>query len=270
MQTLSEIKSLLHERGLRPRHRFGQNFLHDHHHLKRLVQSAGLCPGDVVLEVGPGTGTLTEALLDAGAEVVAAEIDRDLADLIGHRFGSKVQLIRGDCLGRARQLSDALREALGGRPFHLVANLPYQVASPLMTELLMHHPLCVGQCVTIQREVAERLVAVPGTKAWGPLSILVQDLADVELLATVPAACFWPAPKVVSAMVAIRPRQQRDGDIDGFASFVTTLFTKRRKQLGGVLGRDVVAGAGVDPASRCESLDLDALHRLHAAVRAHN
>ncbi|MCH2141626.1 MAG: 16S rRNA (adenine(1518)-N(6)/adenine(1519)-N(6))-dimethyltransferase RsmA [Phycisphaerales bacterium] len=268
MQTLSEIKSLLHERGLRPRHRFGQNFLHDHHHLRRLVEAAEVREGDLVLEVGPGTGTLTEALLERGAEVVAAEIDRDLADLMESRFGSRVHLVRGDCLGRARHLSDALIEVLAGRPFRLIANLPYQVASPLMTELLMHHACCVGQFVTIQREVADRLLASPGVKAWGPLSIIVQDLADVELLSTVPATCFWPAPKVTSAMVAIRPNQEPRVDIDGFASFVTKLFTTRRKQLGGVLGREVVDEVGVDPASRCESLDVQTLHRLHDAVRS--
>ena len=267
MQTLGEIKSLLHERGLRPRHRFGQNFLHDQNQLRRLVDAAGVATGDVVLEVGPGTGTLTEALLERGATVIAVEIDRDLADLVQARVGEHITLVRGDCLAKGRRLADAVVEAIGGRPFRLVANLPYQVASPLMAELLMHHAACVGQCVTIQREVADRLVAEVGTKGWGPLSIIVQDLATVERIAVLPASCFWPAPKVVSAMVSITPNGSAGDHTDAFGAFVTKLFTTRRKQLGGVLGAAVVERAGIEPKQRCEQLDLAALHRLHEAAQ---
>ena len=120
MQRLSEIKSLLAERGLRPRKRFGQNFLHDHNLLLRLVDDAGIGADDVVLEIGPGTGTLTEALLERGACVVACELDDDLADIIQDRIGNRIDLIRGDCLGKGRSLSSDIVDAIGGRNFKLV------------------------------------------------------------------------------------------------------------------------------------------------------
>ncbi len=265
MQRLSDIKAMLAERGLRPRRRFGQNFLHDHNLLTRLVDASGVGGGDLVLEVGPGTGTLTETLLDRGAEVVAVELDRDLADLVEDRIAGRISLIRGDCLGRSRSLAKPVVDALAGRAFKLVANLPYQVASPLMSELLLGHQNCTGQWVTIQQEVADRLTASPGEAAWGPLGVIIRAMADVEQIATLAPSCFWPAPKVRSAMVAIIPHANRPKDPRGFASFVTELFTTRRKQLGGVLGREVVAAAGIEPAERCERLDIDSLQRLYAA-----
>ena len=136
MQTLNEIKGLLAQRGVRPRKRLGQHFLHDHNQLRRLVDAAALRPGDLVLEVGPGTGTLTEALLETGAEVVACEIDGVLASIVRDRLGDRLCLIEGDCLGRGRRLAEALVAVLGDRPFTLVANLPYQVATRLIVALL--------------------------------------------------------------------------------------------------------------------------------------
>jgi 16S rRNA (adenine1518-N6/adenine1519-N6)-dimethyltransferase len=263
VQRLSEIKSLLAAQGLRPRKRLGQNFLHDQNLLGKLVEDSGVGVGDLVLEIGPGTGSLTEALLDRGAEVIACELDDGLADIIESRLGDRVHLIRSDCLGRGRSLCPAIVEALKERPFALVANLPYQIASPLMVELLLHHPGCRGQWITIQDEVADRLLAQPGTSQWGPLGIIVQWRSVVTRLASLPPSCFWPEPGVCSAMVAIRPRK-RQADIDPttFARFVTKLFTTRRKQLGGVLGRDTVQHAGIDPTLRCERLSIDELVTL--------
>ncbi len=117
MQTLSEIRALLAERGLRPRRALGQHFLHDKNQIEKLVANARIEPGEVVLEVGPGTGTLTEALLERGGDVVACEIDRGLASIIADRFGPRVRLIEGDCLGRGRSLSPAVSAALSGRAF---------------------------------------------------------------------------------------------------------------------------------------------------------
>ncbi|MCP3906342.1 MAG: ribosomal RNA small subunit methyltransferase A [Planctomycetes bacterium] len=266
MQSLREIRALLAERGLHPRKRFGQNFLHDKNLLGKLVEAAAIAPGDLVLEVGPGTGTLTEALLDAGAEVVVSEIDEDLADIIEDRLGARVTLIRGDCLPRQRRLAESIVAAFGDRPFKLVANLPYQVASPLMTALLLDMPHCTGQYVTIQNEVADRLIAPPGGKTYGPLGIIVQALADVTRLAKLPASCFWPAPQVTSAMVSILPRPEHGvEDPHAFARFVTALFGKRRKQLGTTFGRDRSWPDGVTEDQRPETLTIDqvvALWRL--------
>ncbi len=169
MQTLSEIRSILAERGLRPKRRLGQHFLHDKNILAKLVDAAKLQDGELVLEIGSGTGTLTEALIEAGAEVVTCEIDSELASIIEDRFSDCVRLIRSDCLDAHRRLNPQIVDALGDQPFKLVANLPFQIASPLMCALLIDHPTCTGQFVTIQKEVADRLLAKPGTKAYGPL-----------------------------------------------------------------------------------------------------
>lgn len=269
MQTLSVIRSLLDERGLRPRKRFGQNFLHDKNQLRKLIDAADLVPGSLVLEVGPGTGTLTEALLEAGAIVIACELDRDLADLVDERLGERITLIRGDCLDRGRVINPAIVEAIATRPFKLVANLPYQVASPLMSSLLIDHANCQGQYVTIQKEVADRLLSPPGTKAYGPLGIIVSALAKVERIATLAPTCFWPSPKVTSAMAAITPRDDHGvTDPASFARFVTQLFTKRRKQLGSILGRDAPLPEGVTSDQRPESLTISQLIDLSQRTAA--
>lgn len=262
-QTLTEIREELAARGIRPKHKFGQNFLHDHNQLRKLLAAAAPAPGELVLEVGPGTGTLTETMLDAGCEVVACELDRDMAEIVrmrnAHRLGKgagRVTLVEADCLDGKHALGAGLLEALGGRPFVLVANLPYQAATPLMATLLERHPECRGQFVTIQREVGDRLMAEAGSDAYGPISVTMTLLAEVEQIAVLAPGCFWPAPKVTSAMIAIRPRTgARAADPwSDFSSFVQRVFGRRRKQLGAILGRDAVLAAGFDPVRRPETL----------------
>ena len=124
MQTLGDIRSILAERGLHPKKALGQNFLHDQNQLRRLIDAAAVGPGDLVLEVGPGTGTLTETLVERGCEVVACELDRDMAAILEDRLGDRITLLREDCLGDQRTLSTGVDNALAGRPFSLVANLP--------------------------------------------------------------------------------------------------------------------------------------------------
>ena len=264
MQTLSEIRAILAQRGLQPRHRLGQHFLHDKNQLRRLVEAARLEPGDLVLEVGPGTGTLTEALLAAGADVVACELDRGLASVIADRLGGRVKLVEGDCLHRGRNLNPSLLEALGDRAFTLVANLPYQVASTLMGVLLVRHPQCRGQFVTIQKEVADRLRARPGTKEYGALTVVVRALADVARIANVAPSCFWPQPKVTSSMFALRARPDHGiEDPAALGEFVTRLFTARRKQLGTILGRAATSWPdGVTADLRPEALTVEQLVAL--------
>jgi 16S rRNA (adenine1518-N6/adenine1519-N6)-dimethyltransferase len=255
MQSIREIRELLAAHGLSPRHRLGQNFLHDQNQIRRMISAANIEPGTLVLEVGPGTGTLTEGLLEAKAQVIACELDEGLADLIAARFEDRIELIRGDCLAKGRRLNQAVVERLADRPFTLVANLPYQVASALMIELLLHHPNCQSQLVTIQREVADRLIASPGSKARGPLGILATCFAQVERIGDIPPSCFWPQPKVTSSLVSIRPRVDvPDCDREGFARFITTLFSSRRKQLGRIFGRDRTWPEGIDPIWRPEVL----------------
>lgn len=268
MQTLAEIKESLSARSLSPRHAFGQNFLIDHNLIRRLVDASGVTPGDTVLEIGPGTGTLTDELLARGCRVVAGEIDRGLCALLRERYaGRTFTLIEGDCLAGKHALNPELLAALGDRPFRLVANLPYGAATPVMLCLLADVPACTGLFVTIQREVADRLAARPSTKDYGTISVVAQAVADVRLLATLPPECFWPRPDVTSAMVGMtrlttpltaRPRP--------LADFCQSLFEKRRKQLGAVLGRDRTWPQGVAPTDRAEALPVATLVALHNAV----
>lgn len=276
MQTLTEIKALLAGRGIRPKHRFGQNFLHDHNQLRKLVEAAGVRPGELVVEVGPGTGTLTETLVEAGAEVIACEIDHDMQAIVTERLGGRVRLICGDCLDGKHALSAELLAAIGGRPFVLVANLPYNAASPLMAMLAGQHPECRGQYVTVQKEVGDRIRAEPNTRDYGPLTVLLQLLCEIREIAVVKPGSFWPAPDVTSAMIAIEPRGERifisTDEVRGFERFTHELFSKRRKQLGAILGgRDEAWPAGVEPTMRPEVLTpttILALYRLRGSAAA--
>ncbi len=266
MQTLTEIKELLASRGLSPRHRLGQNFLHDHNQLRKIVEAGEVSAGDLVLEVGPGTGTLTEALVEAGAEVIASEIDEEMASIVESRLGDRVRLVLGDCLDRKRHLSPAILEALADRPFRLVANLPYQAATPLLMDLLIRRPNCLGQVALIQKEVADRLAAGSGGREYGPISVITAVLGSIRRVTVVPPGCFWPQPKVTSAVVAIVPDSTHGvEDPEAFADFVGSLFRTRRKQIGTILGRDRVP-EGFDPSKRPEEFPPEALLAMFRAM----
>lgn len=270
-QSLAEIKDLLASRGLSPLKRFGQNFLIDQNLVAKLVDEARVGPGELVLEVGPGTGTLTEELLARGCEVVACELDRGLAALLRDRLGAndRFTLVEGDCLGGKRHVSPAVVEALGGRPFVLVANLPYGAATPLMLALLTEHAECRGMFVTIQREVGDRLGASPRTDAYGSISVVAQTLATVRTIARLPSECFWPRPDVASVMIAVERRVDHGiGDPSALVAFCQRVFEKRRKQIGSVLGREVAWPEGVESRMRAEELSPGQMVALWRAVGA--
>jgi 16S rRNA (adenine1518-N6/adenine1519-N6)-dimethyltransferase len=268
MQTLAQIREMLESRGLAPRKSLGQNFLIDQNLVRRLVEASGVRAGDLVLEVGPGTGVLTEELLRRGCCVVACELDRGLAAMLRERLAdprgvlgapdtASFTLVEGDCLASKREISPTVLAAIDGRPFRLVANLPYNAGTPLMLALLCAHPNCRSMHVTIQREVADRLLAKPRSPDYGPLSIVAQALAHVERVATLPPECFWPRPDVTSTMVSIArhedPLTKRPWQL---AEFCQQAFSKRRKQLGAVLGRDFPWPEGIRPDQRIEELSV--------------
>lgn len=267
MHTLSELRSMLDAHGLSPRKALGQNFLIDRNLGAKLVDEAGVGPGDLVLEVGPGAGALTELLLERGCEVVACEMDTGLAALLRDRFlerhGERFTLIEGDCLARKRELNPAIVGAIAGRPFTLVANLPYNAASPLMAVLLTDFPNCRAQYVTIQKEVGERLAAKPGGKEYGPLTVIAQALATVRRVAVLPPECFWPRPGVTSAMLELKRRPDPlTDDPAALGALCHALFGQRRKQIGSVLGRDHPLPEGVTHDMRPEQVSVAQLCAL--------
>jgi 16S rRNA (adenine1518-N6/adenine1519-N6)-dimethyltransferase len=272
MLTKREMQGMLEARGLAPKKSLGQNFLVDQNLLRKLLDASGVGEGDVVLEVGPGAGVLTRALMERGCRVVAVELDAGLADLIRETIDdARLMLIEGDCLPKGR-LHEAARAALadaaGGGTWRMVANLPYGAASPLLVDLFVRRPTCDSVHVTVQKEVAERIFAKPGTKAYGSLGVICQAMAKGEVIADAPGSCFWPAPKVTSAMISLRRRADPlTDDPERLEAFARALFMKRRKQLGSILGRDAVEGAGVDPTVRPEGLDVAQLASLERRLR---
>ena len=277
-QTKHEIEALLASAGTQPRHRFGQNFMIDRN-VVRLVADAGeIAAGDCVIEVGPGTGTLTEELLDRGAHVVAVEIDRDLAELLRGRLAerSNFTLIEGDALAGKHQLNGELAGQIQSahaqhRAVRLVANLPYNIASPLVIELLLAGADLLA--FTVQREVAARLRAGAGDEAYGPLSVMAQMLAEVELLRTIGPQVFWPAPSVESALVRMRRHNRLGKEAADFGRVVHAVFSYRRKTLRKALSEagcnaEVVLGeSGFDGRRRPEEFSPGEFLLLYQAAR---
>src|SRR4051794_26435950 len=278
-QSKHEIQSLLARANTNPRHRFGQNFMIDQN-LVRLVAEAGeLSAADVAVEVGPGTGTLTEELLALAGRVVAVEIDRDLAGLLRARFADRpnFSLIEGDALAGKHELNADLlaivrAAAAEGRAAKLVANLPYNIASPLVIELRAAGAGLLA--FTVQKEVGQRLKAGGGEDDYGPLSVMVQMLGRVEVLRTLPPQAFWPAPKIDSALVRLT-RDDRVGDRAApFSRFVQKLFSFRRKTLRKALAQAgyqadaALAQTGLDGQVRPEVLEPGQLLRLAEVIGA--
>jgi 16S rRNA (adenine1518-N6/adenine1519-N6)-dimethyltransferase len=245
-QTKTQIQSLLSDAAIHPRHRFGQNFMIDQN-LVRLIAAAGeISAGDTVIEVGPGTGTLTEELLTSpAAAVVAVEIDRALAGLLRQKFDGvdRFRLIEGDALANKHELNSELLTVIAGAPgaVKLVANLPYNIASPLVIELLLAGVSAL--VFTVQKEVADRLNSTAGD-SYGPLSVMAQLLADVAILRTLPPQAFWPPPKIDSALVRMRRNDRLGSAAGAFGAFVHGIFSFRRKTI-----RKAMTMAGISPAA---------------------
>ena len=284
--TKQQIQGFLEEAGIRPRHRWGQNFLIDLNLMRILAVSAGLQEDEAVLEVGCGTGSLTGLLAERAGAVVAVEIDPYLAGIARRELAEyeNVVVVEGDVLERKSRLNPVVLAALAAawgeakRDFKLVSNLPYQAASVLQVNLLVGGPRPAGMWVTVQREVAERMIAGPGVKAYGLLSILLQVTGEVKRLRRLGPEVFWPRPKVQSAMIEWRRDEEkirRAGDVEQVKAVVDMLLGNRRKTIRNCLERAEGAGIsvddlerlGIDPEERGERLGPEAYVQL-AKVRA--
>jgi len=272
--TPPEVRALAARLGLRPTKALGQNFVLDPNTVRRLVRTAGVGVEDVVLEVGPGLGSLTLGLLDVVARVVAVEIDPALAAALPRTVGER----RPDLVGRlevVQQDALTLTEVPGPRPTALVANLPYNIAVPVLLRLLEHLPGLRTGLVLVQAEVADRLVARPGSRTYGVPSAKAAWYAEVRRAGSVGRSVFWPAPHVDSGLVAFTRRQPPPGDRQQVFTLIDAAFAQRRKTLRAALtgwaGSAAEAecrlrAAGIDPGARGEVLSVADFARL-AAVR---
>ena len=242
MQTKRQIAQLLAAAGVSPNRRLGQHFLVDLNLMRLLLDSAQPGPGDVVLEVGCGTGSLTEALAERAGAVVAVEIDRTLASIVASRLADRdnVELVTGDVLSSKGALNPAVVEAVAraragkaGRLL-LVANLPYDVACPVIVHLVKGPPAADAMFVTVQKEVAERMTAAPGGRHYGSVSILLGATGSAHTLRTLGPGVFWPPPRVDSALVAFtrdETKCRRIGDVGLLSDVVAFFIGHRRKML---------------------------------------
>ena len=286
-QTLSEIRNLLAGDGLRPNHRLGQNFLIDGNLMRLIVREARVGPDQTVLEVGCGTGSLTGLLAGEARRVVAVECDAGLLSIAQRQVAAdNVTWIADDALNGPNKLAGDLERALSDNdpdPWSLVANLPYQIASPLIILLLSRRPAPVALTCMIQAEVADRILAAPATKSYGPLSVMAQALSDAGRVRRVPPSAFWPRPEVASAIVRLVPHPDRVADDVGVRTlrWVTRrLFAARRKTLRAVLKHsdlapdvvraveDALAAVGARLGARAEALAVPQFVAVSERLRA--
>lgn len=302
MQRLSEIKAALMAHGIRPTKRRGQNFLVDTNMLRAIARDAEVDLGDCVLEIGPGSAGLTQALADEAGLVVAIELDRGMFDVAREMVGERenVVLLQGDALTPEGKLNTALEGLLHAYIEHglffvepsdfekvrapqskpprlgrlkCVSNLPYNAAGPIIMALLESHLPFERIVVMVQYEVAEKLCARPGNEAYGILSLLRAQFADARIIRKVPASVFWPRPKVASALVELRlARRPEAAAYARLRQLVHVFFTHRRKRAANALANALgvsakqaqawIVAAGGDPGLRPDELDYGVLQRM--------
>jgi 16S rRNA (adenine1518-N6/adenine1519-N6)-dimethyltransferase len=270
----AEVREIASRLGARPTKTLGQNFVIDPNTVRRIVRTAGVGRDDVVLEVGPGLGSLTLGLLPEVASVVAVEIDpvlaAELAKTVGRRapsYVARLSVVTADAL--------RLTSLPGAPPTALVANLPYNVAVPVLLHLLATLPSLDRVLVMVQAEVADRLAAGPGSKVYGVPSVKAAWYADVRRAGAVGRTVFWPAPMVDSGLVAMtrRPPPDTPATREEVFAVVDAAFAQRRKTLRAALAgwagspaaaEAALRAAGIDPQARGEALDVTAFARLAA------
>lgn len=267
-----ELLTELEKLGMRPGRGLGQNFLLDGNLLDRIVRLGEFEPGARILEVGPGFGALTRRLLAAGAQVCAIEFDHRIAEYLRHEVSDPaLELIEGD----ACRID--LSTLFGGADYRIIANLPYAISSVFIAKVLELDQLPDRMVFMLQREMAERLAAAPGTKAYGALSVRTQFFYRLKIEKIVPPEVFYPPPEVESAVLTLSLRGEFPGDpaiCKRLASLARLLFSQRRKQvgkvLGGAYGRDRAATAlakcGLPPEIRPDRIDIAKFAALAAAL----
>jgi 16S rRNA (adenine1518-N6/adenine1519-N6)-dimethyltransferase len=291
-QTKSFLLERFREMGIRPATRHGQNFLIDLNLVELIVSTAELTTDDVVLEVGTGTGSLTAMMAAQAAAVVTVEIDGHLFELASEQLIdlANVTMLKLDALKNKNTIDDRVMDAIGqqlaaapGRRLKLVANLPYNIATPLLSNLLLARYVPHSMTVTIQKELAERIIAPPSTKDYSALSVWIQSQCTAEIVRLMPPSVFWPAPKVSSAILRIvvdPERRSQIADAQFFHQLTKALFLHRRK----FLRANVVAAMkrhlskeqvdalldemGFAPDTRTEQLDVPTLIQLADKIRA--
>lgn len=265
------VADLLRRHEVRPRRSLGQHFVIDPNTVERVVRLAAVGPGDPVVEIGAGCGALTVALAGAGADVLAIEIDRRLLGALAEvTAGRTVTVVGADATDLAAwvpRLGGTGATAGGGGPWKLVANLPYNVATPLVLDVLDEVPRITHIVVMVQREVAERLAAPPGHRAYGLPSLKVACRATAEVLGRVPPTVFWPRPRVESALLEIRRLPEpAAANTDELYRLAQKAFAQRRKMLRaslrGVVEPAAFEAAGVDPSARPGELGVGDWSRL--------
>lgn len=274
MLTRTGLLELMARHGLEPHRTLGQNFLVDPNTIRKIVRTAAVEPGDRVIEIGPGLGSLTLGLIEAGAEVTAVEIDERLIEPLRESISDRARIVNADAM--AVNWSELIHpdghEASDGRPWVVVANLPYNVATPVVLRLLDEVPEVTRLLVMVQKEVAERLAAGPGTKSYGIPSVKVGYWATARLVGSIGPDVFHPKPRVDSALVEIirRPAPVDPVDTDLLFDLVRAGFGQRRKTLrralAGRVDEDRFVEAGIDPQARAETLDVAAWCALTRAV----
>lgn len=271
-----EIRSLAEKTGIRPTKTLGQNFVIDPNTIRRIVAAAGVSPEETVLEVGPGLGSLTLGLLAAADRVVAVEIDPPLAA----QLPETVRTCAPERVGRLDVvLSDALKVTeLPHTPTALVANLPYNVAVPVLLHLLETLPSIRHGLVMVQDEVADRLAAGPGSKVYGVPSVKASWYAEVTKVGVIGTNVFWPAPKIRSGLVSFTRRERPLAELDRAELFriIDAAFAQRRKTLraalagwagSGAHAERILQAAGINPSARGETLDITQYVRIAEATQ---
>ena len=272
----ADVRRIAEELDIRPTKKWGQNFVIDPNTVRRIVRAADLSVGDVVLEIGPGIGSLTLALLEAGSRIVAVEIDPRLAERLPHTVAEfapesvdRLHVVTADAMDVS---------TLPIEPTVVVANLPYNVAVPVVLHVLAQFPTIRRVLVMVQREVADRLCAGPGSRTYGVPSVKARWFGNVQYAGDVGRNVFWPAPNVDSGLVSI-VRQPEPSEVDRAQVFaiIDAAFAQRRKQLKSALAghlpgssEDVLVQAGIDPSLRGEQLDVSdfiAIARVAAGSR---